>query len=173
MSCWANVKFQGIIPRLIWKRIFCTRWVISDSSVLIHLTRTGQLILLEKIFGRITITPIVWTEVVEGGGGRFGASEVSKARKEGWIDVVAPTNDALLRLLKRELDDGEAEAIALAVERQADLILLDEWEARRIADLTAWQRLSHWYPYSFKAVWLYSFIEGRTRQITRTGRILD
>ncbi len=111
------------------------RWVISDSSVLIHLTRIGQLILLEKIFGRITITPIVWTEVVERGGGRFGVSEVSKARKDGWIDVVAPTNDALLRLLKRELDDGEAEAIALAVERQADLILLDEWEARRIADL--------------------------------------
>jgi predicted nucleic acid-binding protein len=111
------------------------RWVISDSSVLIHLARIGQLILLEKIFGRISITPVVWSEVVERGGGRFGVSEVSKACTEGWIVVVAPTNDALLRLLRRELDDGEAEAIALAVERQADLILLDEWEARRIADL--------------------------------------
>ena len=41
----------------------------------------------------------------------------------------------LLRLLKRELNDGEAEVISLAVERQADLVLLDETEARRIAEL--------------------------------------
>ncbi|MFH0958065.1 MAG: hypothetical protein V1897_05100 [Pseudomonadota bacterium] len=56
----------------IWKRIFYMRWVISDPSVLIPLTRIGQLALLEKIFGRITITPSVWDEVVERGGGRSG-----------------------------------------------------------------------------------------------------
>ena len=41
----------------------------------------------------------------------------------------------VLRLLQRTLDDGEAEAIALAVEQHAEIILLDESEAREIASL--------------------------------------
>ena len=109
--------------------------VISDSSILIHLTRINRLSLLERIFGRIAVTPNVWHEVVDKGTGRVGVTEICRARELGWIEVVSPENDALLRLLRRELDDGEAEVIALAVERQADLVLLDEWEARRIADL--------------------------------------
>ena len=46
------------------------------------------------------------------------------------------TNSAT-QFLKRDLHDGEAEAIALAVEEQPDVILLDESEARRLADLYA------------------------------------
>ena len=42
---------------------------------------------------------------------------------------------ALLRLLGRDLDEGESEVIALAVEQQAEMVLLDESDARRIADL--------------------------------------
>jgi len=42
-------------------------------------------------------------------------------------------NEPLVHLLKRDLDEGEAEAIALAVERQADLLLLDESDAREVA----------------------------------------
>jgi uncharacterized protein len=51
----------------------------------------------------------------------------------GWIVMMPPTNEPLLRLLKRDLDEGESEAIALAIERQADLILLDETDARQVA----------------------------------------
>jgi predicted nucleic acid-binding protein len=39
----------------------------------------------------------------------------------------------MLRILKRELDSGEAEAITLALETRAKWVLLDESEARRIA----------------------------------------
>jgi uncharacterized protein len=114
--------------------------VISDSSILIHLTRIDRLSLLEKMFGKIAVPPNVWLEVVEKGAGRVGVTEISSAHELGWIEVVAPKQDALLRLLSRELDGGEAEVIALAVERQADLVLLDEWEARRIADLYSLQK---------------------------------
>lgn len=41
----------------------------------------------------------------------------------------------MLQLLRRDLDDGESEVIALAVEQRADLVLLDESDARRTADL--------------------------------------
>jgi len=109
--------------------------VVSDSSVLIHLASIGRLSLLEKLFESIVVPPAVWREVVEQGGDRAGALEVAQARQAGWITVVEPVDTALLRLLKRDLDDGEAETIALAIEQKATLVLLDETDARATADL--------------------------------------
>lgn len=74
---------------------------------------------------------------MEEGQGRLGAAEVQAARSDGWIEVRTATNELLLRSLKQELDDGEAEVISLAVELQASLVLLDETEARRVASLYA------------------------------------
>ncbi len=109
--------------------------VISDSSTLIHMASIERFALLQKFFGSVTIPPAVWREVVEQGGSRAGASDVKQARQARWIEIMAPTNIIVLQLLKRELDDGEAEVIALALERQADLILVDETEGRRVADV--------------------------------------
>jgi len=111
------------------------RLVVSDSSTLIHLASIGRLALLKKFYGRITITPAVWREVVEQGEGRAGAVEVTDAHQAGWMEVVAPADESLVHLLRRDLGDGESEVITLAIERQADLVLLDEWEARRIAEM--------------------------------------
>lgn len=109
--------------------------IVSDTSTLIHLAAIGQLDLLKEFFEHVTIPPAVWREVVEQGKGRAGAVEVARARQAGWIGVAKLTDTALLRLLKRDLDDGEAEVIALAAEREADLVLLDEADARATADL--------------------------------------
>lgn len=109
--------------------------VISDSSVLIHLSRIDRLDLLRELFSVITIPPAVWHEVVEEGRGRTGASNVEKAREEDWIKIVPPQNELLLRLLMRNLDFGEAEAIVLALERHASILLVDETDARQLAKL--------------------------------------
>jgi hypothetical protein len=106
---------------------------ISDSSTLIHLAALGRLILLREYYTEVFIPPAVWREVVEEGRGRPGAREVEEAARVGWLKVVAATDEPLVRLLKRELQDGEAEALALAVERQVEIVLLDESEARRVA----------------------------------------
>ncbi len=59
-----------------------------------------------------------------------GGAEV---RSLSWI-VTGRANDRdLVTALLSELDSGEAEAIALAVELKADLLLLDERLARRVA----------------------------------------
>jgi hypothetical protein len=42
-------------------------------------------------------------------------------------------NEALVTALRRDLDRGEAESIALAVELEADLVLMDEREGRHAA----------------------------------------
>jgi predicted nucleic acid-binding protein len=110
-------------------------WVVSDSSTLIHLARIGRLDLLRKLYTRIKVTPAVWREVVDQGEGRAGALEVASAHEAGWIEVATPSDESLVRLLTRDLGDGESEVIALAIERRADLVLLDEAEARRTADI--------------------------------------
>lgn len=109
--------------------------VVSDSSILMHLAAISRFSLLKEFYGRITVPPAVWREVVEQGGSRAGAVEAEQARQTGWIEVLAPGDVGLLGLLRRDLDDGESEVIALAVEQRADLVLLDESEARRTADV--------------------------------------
>lgn len=107
---------------------------VSDSSTLIHLAGIGRLKLLMEFYKKILIPSAVWKEVVEEGRSRPGAREVEEGRRSGWIEVVELTNESVVRLLKLELHDGEAETIALAIEQRPEIVLLDETEARRVAD---------------------------------------
>ena len=59
-----------------------------------------------------------------------GADEVAAS---DWVQTRQVVNRTAVMALQLELDDGEAEAIALAVEASADLLLLDEALGRAIA----------------------------------------
>lgn len=108
---------------------------VSDSSTLIHLAAIDRLPLLREFYSKVLVPQAVWSEVVEEGEARAGATEVANAREAGWIEVVSVQDHAVLRLLKHDLGPGEAETIALAAEGRADIALLDETEGRRIADV--------------------------------------
>jgi len=87
---------------------------VSNSSVLIALSSIGSLPLLVQRFpDGILIPPLVYEEVVTTGQGRPGAAAVAAAR---WITQVPLADARLSGLLRNELDQGEAEAIALAVQ---------------------------------------------------------
>ncbi len=101
--------------------------VVSNSSPLIHLSQIGHLNLLREFFGEILIPYAVYREVVVEGQGRPGSREVGEA---SWIRVVEIRDKHLKRALQFMLDGGEAEAIVLALEVNADLVLLDDREAR-------------------------------------------
>ncbi len=75
---------------------------ISDSSTLIHLAGIGRLELLKEFYVKILITPAVWKEVVEEGKERPGAGEVKEAHKSGWIEIIAPGNESVVRLLENQ-----------------------------------------------------------------------
>ena len=92
--------------------------------------------MLKELYGQLTVTPAVWREVVEQGKDRTGVADLEAARLQGWLEVRMPANQPLLQSLRHELDEGEAEVIALAVEHPVSLALLDESDARRIA--TSW-----------------------------------
>jgi len=86
--------------------------------------------LLPRLYGELLIPQAVWNEVVVKGVGQPGAEEIKSAV---WIKTVAVANDELVLALQRDLDSGEAEAIALALEKKADLLLMDEHLGRDAA----------------------------------------
>lgn len=104
--------------------------VVSNTSPLINLAWVGQLELLHELYGVIDIPEAVWHEIVVQGAGQPGAKEVNSA---DWINTRAVDNKLLVLALHQELDAGEAEAIALAIEQNAGLLLMDERLGRETA----------------------------------------
>jgi predicted nucleic acid-binding protein len=104
--------------------------VIADSTCLIGLSKIGKLYLLHQLFGRVIIPTAVYHEVVVLGAGRLGAEEVKNA---DWIETQEVENKLAARAFRLTLGAGEAEAIALAAEREVDFIILDDWKARQVA----------------------------------------
>jgi hypothetical protein len=104
--------------------------VVSNASPLVNLGRIGQLALLQQLFGRLLLPEAVWQEVVEDGRGQPGADEI---RRAAWVERATVSNGQLVHSLRQELDPGEAEAIALAVEINADWLLMDERLGRETA----------------------------------------
>ncbi len=104
--------------------------VVSDSSALIGLAKVDQLPLLRYLYGTVLIPAEVFQDVVIRGAGKPGAVEVGAA---AWIETRAATNRMLVDALTQLIDPGEAEAIVLATEIDADLLLIDEAIGRREA----------------------------------------
>ena len=106
--------------------------VISNASPLIGLCRINRLHLLRDLWSNILIPEAVYQEVVVHGSGRPGAQSVANACRD-WIQVRTVSNRCEVEALQAILDDGEAEAIALGQELQANLLLLDNREPRLFA----------------------------------------
>lgn len=104
--------------------------VISNTTPLIGLSMLGRLELVQTLFGGIIIPPAVHHELTVKGAGRIGASEVANGVSAGWIRVEYLSPSAVLATLKVDLDEGESEASALAFEKNAGLLLLDENKGR-------------------------------------------
>ncbi|WP_297072991.1 DUF3368 domain-containing protein [Thermococcus sp.] len=104
--------------------------VVSNSGPLIALAKVGKLYVLRELFGKIIIPRAVWIEVVEKDRGKPGSDEVASAE---WIEVVEVKDRLSVDILRSEIEIGEAEAIVLAKELDADLLLLDEKIPRIIA----------------------------------------
>jgi len=104
--------------------------VVSDTSPIINLAIIGQLELLPKLFQTVVLPNAVFEEIVTNGFGLPGSFEISQAN---WVDVRRCQDHSLVHALLEELDHGESEAILLAREIRADVILIDEDLGRKIA----------------------------------------
>lgn len=108
--------------------------VVSNTSPIINLAAVGQLDLLRQLYEKILIPQAVYGEVTNSDDLQPGATEV---RTLAWIETRAAQDRTLVAALQGELDKGEAEAIALAKELAADLLLLDERRGRAVASRLA------------------------------------
>lgn len=104
--------------------------VVSNTSPLTNLAAIGQFGLLGKLFNQIHIAEGVWTELNFAGENWPGRDQVAAA---DWIERHRVKNEPMVRSHLSDLDRGEAETIALALELESDLVLLDEKEGRHAA----------------------------------------
>lgn len=85
---------------------------LSNTSPLLNLAAVGQQQLLPELFHEVLTTPAVLTELEAGGAGAPAAD----ARQWSWLSVYSPRNADAVRVLGLQLDRGEAETIAAALE---------------------------------------------------------
>jgi predicted nucleic acid-binding protein len=99
---------------------------------LVVLAKLACFDLLNRLFPLLNVPPEVYQEVVVGGAGLPGASEVAGAE---WIEVKQLENQAALLAAqqKHALGAGELSTILPAKELHADAVLLDDYNARKLA----------------------------------------
>jgi len=97
--------------------------VVSDTSPILNLSAVGKLDLLRDLYAEIVVPPAVQGELSRNG------TDLDPL----WMRVVAAQNQNDVAALRQQLDPGEAEAIVVAAELSAELLLVDEKRGRRIA----------------------------------------
>ncbi len=104
--------------------------VVSDTSALSNLALVNHLWLLEAIYETVIIPDAVASELAAASN-----TIISAILQLCWIQTQPLTNPQLANQLKQDrgLDAGEANAIALALELQADDLLIDERLGRQEA----------------------------------------
>jgi len=93
--------------------------VIEDTSCFILLDKINELDILQKLFHTVLTTEDIAIEF----------------RKElpVWVHIKVVANKEYQRILRLEVDNGEASAIALSIEEDNTLLILDDGKARKLA----------------------------------------
>ncbi|HRN95532.1 MAG: DUF3368 domain-containing protein [Chitinophagales bacterium] len=94
--------------------------IIADTSCFITLFNAGELDLLYKIYGQIYTTTEVATE--------FGEP------LPDWVLIESVKDKSKQLLLEMQIDKGEASAIALTLEMERSIVILDDYKARKLAE---------------------------------------
>lgn len=101
--------------------------VVADSSPLIALIAIGHIEILPKLFDSVVIPQEIAAEL---SGSKRPAPVVNFiSSPPAWLSVRAPKSVELIT----QLHAGERAAISLAVEIEADLLLIDDLDGRREA----------------------------------------
>lgn len=102
--------------------------VVSDTSAITNLIRVGRLDLLRQVYKVILIPEAILQELKVAEGHKEVLNETT------WIASRAAADRKLITRLQAELDLGEAEAIALAIETKANYLVVDEQKGRNVAN---------------------------------------
>ncbi len=99
--------------------------IVSNSSPLITLSRINHLFILKSVFGYIYIPESVFQETV-----RQSTSPVQRHNLLQVIDdYIFVAHSTTVYTFKRKLDSGEQGVLNLALEKHADVLLIDDKKA--------------------------------------------
>lgn len=94
--------------------------IISDTSCLILLNKIDELSLLNKLSKSVFITLAIQRE--------FGK------KLPNWVQIRTPKDDHYQKILEMDLDPGEASVIALTIEIEYSILIIDDLKARKICE---------------------------------------
>jgi predicted nucleic acid-binding protein len=94
--------------------------IIADTSCFILLHKIGEIELLKSVYSNVYTTPEVAYEFVK--------------PLPSWTRIESVKNTAVFKELEKELDKGEASAIALSYQIEGAIIVLDDLMARKVAE---------------------------------------
>ncbi len=101
-----------------------TSVAVSNTSPLIALKHAGLLERLSRLFQRIVVPPSVMREL--------SVKERKYFQSLGFLSVEEPRDKRLVTVMKTVVDEGEAETIALALEKSS-LLVIDDLKGRKLA----------------------------------------
>jgi predicted nucleic acid-binding protein len=104
--------------------------VVSDTTTISNLFLIDMLWLLEKLYHNVVIPSSVFDELKKL---ESGNRKIDKIAQAEWIKIMEVNNSDFVSILLLTLDKGEAEAIVLAKEINADLLIIDEVKGRKYA----------------------------------------
>ena len=106
--------------------------VVSDTTPIISLIKINRLDLLEELFSEVLIPDAVFRELTTN---TIFANEAQIVKSSSFLKISSVQNKKALQLLKAVsgLDDGESEAIILADELKASVLVMDERKGRKVA----------------------------------------
>jgi predicted nucleic acid-binding protein len=101
--------------------------IVADTSPINYLVLIDQIGILPRLYARVLIPPAVFDELTHSA----APSSVRKWTEShpGWLEIQSPKNTVALA----QLDLGESQAIALAIELGAGVLLIDEQAGRQEA----------------------------------------
>lgn len=97
--------------------------VVSDSSPITNLIAVDKVEIICELFETVHIPPAVHRELL-------GYHQ----QLPDFIHVTPVTESGVVKSLARDLDPGESEAIALALQLKSDYLLIDEKIGRSVAE---------------------------------------
>jgi hypothetical protein len=96
---------------------------VSNTSPISNLAKVGRLALLQQLYGVILIPSAVNEELLDK---RAGEIVITAVQSAIWLEIDSVQNQELVNQLRNRVNLGEAEAIVLALEVQANRLLIDE-----------------------------------------------
>ena len=106
--------------------------VVADTTPIITLMKLQRLDLLEKLFDTVLVPNAVYEELVSNSNYLTEAKMVVECPFLKRLEISDRQSIKILREVVG-LDAGESEAIVLAEEKHADLLIIDERKGRRVA----------------------------------------